>query len=249
MKINKVFLGFMSFFISILGSSSISINEGTLDNVIYDFYSDDENILVNIKYHDYIEGSIPSYYRNEFTFYLNNNLFYENSFDTLNVSLELKIPKKDLLDGTNKFKYKILFENSDYYNGLSFDLSELNLGYITDFNQKYYGKLKYVNQDYSLDRYYYEKISFNGFNEVIENDVYHRIDLSSLTINLENLLDDTLTDSQGYCAIFVPDGTFPRLTYDSERNCYKVPIEFFIKNNEVKMRFKTMFFDEDTLMM
>ena len=46
MKINKVFLGFMSFFISILGSSSISINEATLDNVIYDFYSDDENILV-----------------------------------------------------------------------------------------------------------------------------------------------------------------------------------------------------------
>ena len=90
MKINKVLLGFMSFFISILGSSSISINEGTLDNVIYDFYSDDENILVNIKYHDYIEGNIPSYYRNELTFYLNNNLFYENSFDTLNVSLELK---------------------------------------------------------------------------------------------------------------------------------------------------------------
>ena len=48
MKINKFFLGFVSFFISILGSSSISINEGTLDNVIYDFYSDDENILVEI---------------------------------------------------------------------------------------------------------------------------------------------------------------------------------------------------------
>ena len=249
MKINKVFLGFMSFFISILGSSSISINEGTLDNVIYDFYSDDENILVNIKYHDYIEGSISSYYTNKFTFYLNNNLIYKNNFDTLNVNIEIKIKKKDLLDGTNKFKYKILFENSDYYNGLSFDLSELNLGYITDFNQKYYGKLKYVYQDYSFDRYYYEKISFNGFNEVIENDVYHRLDLSSLTINLENLMDDTLTDSQGYCAIFVPDGTFPRLTYDSERNCYKVPIEFFIKNNDVKVRFKTMFFDEDTLMM
>ena len=38
------------------------------------FKVDDENILVNIKYHDYIEGNIPSYYRNEFTFYLNNNL-------------------------------------------------------------------------------------------------------------------------------------------------------------------------------
>ena len=47
MKINKVFLGFMSFFISILGSSSISINEGTLDNVIYDFYSDDDVKIYN----------------------------------------------------------------------------------------------------------------------------------------------------------------------------------------------------------
>ncbi|MGM9857936.1 MAG: hypothetical protein ACI311_01625 [Bacilli bacterium] len=249
MKRNKIFLAITCFFISILGSSSANTNEADLDNIVYDFYSDKDYILVNVNYHDYIEGTIPNNYVNKFTFYLNKVLFYESEFETLSVNFLLKIPKKDLLDGANCFNYRILFNKSDYENNLIFDLSDINLGYITNFNESYKGKIKSVYQGTNFKKYYFEKISFNGFYETIESNVYHRIDLSSLTINVENLLSHSLEDSEGYLEIFVPDGTFPRLAYDSENNCYKVPIEFYIKNNEIKLRFKTMFFDEDTLMM
>ena len=234
-------------FISIL-SSSVIYPEKNIDQLYMDFHSDEEQVLLDLSYYDNEILPIEKH-KSEVRFYLNDELLDVKKYEMITkVNYEYNFPK-NILKESNVVYIRIIYQSDFVETGFTFEYLPKPEITINNFEEKYHGNIyAVIVKGYAITRIY-ENIEFSNFYDVLENDVYYRIDLDRLKIKMNCIDMNTLKDVNPYLRLYVSNGCFPRLSYNQLTNSYDIPLEIIAQNNTLGFKFKTMYFDEINRMM